>query len=78
MTPIDCIDPVSAPTWPALVAITSGHAHQWSPTNMTIRMSVATGRAVPSVTVAAPLIGQRLRRYACLICGAVEDRLEAP
>ena len=71
-----CIDAVPAPAWPALVAITAGHAHQWSPTNLTIGVSITTGRAVPGVTTSGPIIGQRLRRWACLLCGAVEDRSE--
>lgn len=68
---IDCIDSVSAPTWRALVAVTAGHEHQWAPTNLTIHMGC-------SFDSGATRTGSRLRRYACLICGAVEDRLEAP
>lgn len=66
---IDCIDSVPAPAWPALVAVTAGHEHQWAPTNLTIHMGC-------SFDSGATMTGSRLRRYACLICGAVEDRPE--
>ena len=68
---IDCIDTVSAPTWHALLYCTAGHEHQWAPTNLTIHMRC-------SFDSGATMTGSRLRRYACLICGAVEDRPEAP
>lgn len=72
MTPIDCINAVSAPTWYALLYCTAGHGHQWAPTSITIRKGCS-----PDIG-GATMTGSRLRRYACVICGAVEDRPEAP
>ena len=69
---IDCIDSVSAPTWHALLYCTAGHEPQWAPPTLTSHTGCS------SDTGGATMTGSRLRRYACLICGAVEDRPEAP